>query len=181
MKIILALILALPLLAQTKDAAPRGFPPYTIAAGANQRPAASLWPSTVITVTDGLTASDCTTGGGSTAALCRSNGTSWISIGGSSGAVSSVTAGATGAQAITPTTGAVVVDVDTAYVPGKTTTNVWTGSNTFSGASLTAPARNATPASSTAPCTQWEQAVDASFYYLCTAPNTWKRVSLSAF
>lgn len=112
-----------------------------------------------------------------------SNGTNYFAevIGGGSGSVSSVTAGASGALVISPTTGAVVGDVDTAYVPGKTTTNIFTGSNTFSGASLTAPIRAATPASSTAACTQWEVAVDSSYIYVCYSTNLWKRSALSAF
>jgi hypothetical protein len=34
----------------------------------------------IVVVTDGQSASDCTSGGGSTAALCRTNGTSWVSL-----------------------------------------------------------------------------------------------------
>ena len=57
--------------------------------------------------------------------------------GGGGGAVSSVTAGPTGALNCTPTTGAVVCDVDTAYVPNMTGSNTWTGVNDFSGATVT--------------------------------------------
>lgn len=57
--------------------------------------------------------------------------------GGGGGAVSSVTAGPTGALTCTPTTGAVVCDVDTAYVPNMTGSNTWTGVNDFSGATVT--------------------------------------------
>lgn len=61
------------------------------------------------------------------------DGTRYIIQGDGSGAVSSVTAGATGALVISPTTGAVVADIDTAYVPAKTAANTFTGINTFNG------------------------------------------------
>jgi hypothetical protein len=48
-------------------------------------PAAATSNGLVFIVTDGLTASDCTVGGGSTAALCRSNATSWVALGGGGG------------------------------------------------------------------------------------------------
>lgn len=57
----------------------------------------------------------------------------------SASAVSSVTAGPTGALRCTPTTGAVVCDVDTLYVPNKTGSNTWTGTNDFTGGSLLIP------------------------------------------
>jgi hypothetical protein len=38
-----------------------------------------------------------------------------------------------------------------------------------------------TPASSSAPCNAGDFTDDANFHYVCTAPNTWKRVALSAF
>lgn len=56
----------------------------------------------------------------------------WELLGsGGGGAVSSVTAGATGAVVVTPTTGAVVVDIDTAYVPSKTNLYAVTGRGAF--------------------------------------------------
>jgi hypothetical protein len=38
-----------------------------------------------------------------------------------------------------------------------------------------------TPASSSAPCTPGQFTDDANYHYVCTAPNTWKRVALSTF
>lgn len=38
-----------------------------------------------------------------------------------------------------------------------------------------------TPASSSAPCTPGQFTDDASFHYVCVAPNSWKRVALSTF
>jgi len=38
-----------------------------------------------------------------------------------------------------------------------------------------------TPASSSAPCNAGDFTDDANFHYVCTAPNTWKRVALSSF
>jgi hypothetical protein len=38
-----------------------------------------------------------------------------------------------------------------------------------------------TPASSSAPCNAGDFTDDANFHYVCTAPNTWKRVALSTF
>ena len=38
-----------------------------------------------------------------------------------------------------------------------------------------------TPATSSAPCTAGRTASDASYAYICTAANTWKRVALNAF
>jgi hypothetical protein len=38
-----------------------------------------------------------------------------------------------------------------------------------------------TPESSSAPCSPGQFADDSNFHYVCTAPNTWKRVALSSF
>jgi len=127
MKLILALILALPLLAQTNDGAPRKLTAFTVAT----LPAAASWSGGVVVVTDASTAGSCTVGGGSALSLCRSSGAAWVSLGGGAGAVSSVSAGPSGGTTATPTTGAVVVDIDTAYVPGLTSNNAFTGNNTF--------------------------------------------------
>jgi len=169
-RLIAILALSVAALAQTKDSAPRYLGSYTVASA----PAAASWSGYVIVITDSATAGSCTSGGGSAISLCRSSGSAWVTLG---GAGTTYTAGASGAITITGST----IDVDTAYVPGKTTANVFTGSNTLSGASLTAPIRAATPASSTAACTQWEVAVDASYVYVCTSTNVWKRSALSAF
>jgi hypothetical protein len=54
-----------------------------------------------------------------------------VGSGGGGGGATSVTAGATGALVISPTTGAVVVDVDTAYVPNKAGAQTIIGDWTF--------------------------------------------------
>lgn len=61
------------------------------------------------------------------------DGTQYIIQGDGAGLVNSVTAGGSGAITSSPTTGAVIVDVDTAYVPGKTLANTFSGINTFNG------------------------------------------------
>jgi hypothetical protein len=38
-----------------------------------------------------------------------------------------------------------------------------------------------TPASSSSACNPGDFTDDANFHYVCTAPNTWKRVALSSF
>ena len=38
-----------------------------------------------------------------------------------------------------------------------------------------------TPASSSATCTTGDREADASYVYVCTATNTWKRAALSSF
>ncbi len=38
-----------------------------------------------------------------------------------------------------------------------------------------------TPKSSSAPCTPGQFANDENYYYVCTAPNTWKRAALTSF
>lgn len=44
-------------------------------------------------VTDGVTTSDCTVGGGSSRALCESNGAAWLPLGGSAGGSGAINAG----------------------------------------------------------------------------------------
>lgn len=108
-----------------------------------------------------------------------SNGTNYFAEvigGGGSGAVSSVTAGASGALTISPTTGAVVVDVDTAYVPGKTTSNTWTGVNDFSGATRTAPMKVGTSDPGTCTVGDFLFRSDTGTTKACTASNTWTAV-----
>jgi hypothetical protein len=62
---------------------------------------------------------------------CTATNTWTLQSGGAGGAVTDVTAGGTGALTVSPTTGNVIVDINTAYVPSKTGTNAFTGSNTF--------------------------------------------------
>jgi len=99
--------------------------------------------------------------------------------GGGSGAVSSVTAGASGALTISPTTGAVVGDADTAYVPGKTTSNTWTGVNDFSGATRTAPMKVGTSDPGTCTVGDFLFRSDTGTTKACTATNTWTAVGSS--
>jgi hypothetical protein len=51
-----------------------------------------------------------------------------------------------------------------------TATNTWSASNMV-----------AAPANSTVACAKGSWATDGSFFYLCTATNSWKRAALSAF
>ncbi len=107
-----------------------------------------------------------------------SNGTNYFAevIGGGAGAVSSVTAGPTGAVTVSPTTGAVVVDVDPAYVPNLTGANIWTGVNDFSGATRTAPMKVATSDPGTCTVGDFLFRSDTSTTKACTATNTWTAV-----
>jgi hypothetical protein len=41
--------------------------------------------------------------------------------------------------------------------------------------------RVASPATSSSTCTTGSWATDGSFFYLCTAANTWRRAALSSF
>jgi len=38
-----------------------------------------------------------------------------------------------------------------------------------------------TPASHTAPGTQWQVAIDANYIYVCVAKNSWKRVAIASW
>lgn len=97
-----------------------------------------------------------------------------VGSGGGSGAVSSVTAGATGALTCTPTTGAVVCDADTAYVPNKTGSNTWTGTNILTGATLRVPNSTTRPATCTVGDAYMDtDATSGSRWYLCESTNTW--------
>lgn len=63
----------------------------------------------------------------------------WVLVSGAGGgAVSSVSAGSS-ALTISPTTGAVVADINTAIVPRLSVTNTWTGFNDMSGGSFQPP------------------------------------------
>lgn len=59
-------------------------------------PTASSNTNVIFIVTDGSSASDCTTGGGSTRALCISNGSAWVALGGASGGGTDITVGPSG-------------------------------------------------------------------------------------
>lgn len=89
------------------------------------------------------------------------------------GAVSSVSAGATGALICSPTTGVIVCDVDPLYVPNKTGSNTWTGANDFSGATSTIPQKMGTsfPATCTKGERYWHNTLDVEV--TCVATNVW--------
>jgi hypothetical protein len=97
--------------------------PKTIGAGASQLSAAASCPGCVTVVTDGASASDCTTGGGTSAALCRSSGLAWMPLGGSAGGAMAypgaglpVSTGAAWAASLSPgAAGHVVRSNGTAY------------------------------------------------------------------
>ena len=99
--------------------------------------------------------------------------------GGGGGAVSSVTAGPTGALTCTPTTGAVVCDVDTAYVPNKAGAATVTGPWTFAGATSTAPMKVATSDPATCTVGDFLFRSDTGTTKACTATNTWTAVGSS--
>lgn len=65
-------------------------PPTSIVSGL---PTASSNTNILYEVTDGVSSSDCTVGGGATRSLCVSNGTSWVSVGGSGGGSGTVNSG----------------------------------------------------------------------------------------
>ena len=77
-KYILLLTLALSMAAQTKFTAPAIPATTTVSA----LPTASSWTYGLMWVSDGASATDCTSGSGSTKVLCYSNGSAWASVGG---------------------------------------------------------------------------------------------------
>ena len=87
--------------------------------------AANGW---TIPVTNGASATDCTTGGGTSYVLCKSNGTAWSALS-FTGAVSSV-ANSDGTLTISPTTGAVAASLALGHA------NTWTATQTLSGLTL---------------------------------------------
>lgn len=78
MKLILLLLSAAALLAQTKDLGPRYLGAYTVAT----LPSAAMWSGYVVVVTDSATAGSCTSGSGSALAICRSTGSAWVTLSG---------------------------------------------------------------------------------------------------
>lgn len=58
---------------------------------ANLASYASLGRGVTVSVSDGNSSSDCSSGGGTTAVVCQYNGSSWAAVAGSGGAVSSIT------------------------------------------------------------------------------------------
>ncbi len=83
MKTLLAIAIAAcsVALGQTVDTAPHKFAQFTVAT----LPSAATWANYTVTVTDGVTAGDCTVGGGSKRVNCISDGSVWASSGGGSG------------------------------------------------------------------------------------------------
>lgn len=118
--------LALPLLAQLKDAGPRHFGPYTVAT----LPAAASYSGYEVTVIDGATADSCISGGGSFKTKCRSNGTIWEAIGGGTTSVSGLTD-----LLATRTSGTVVAVAAGNQVIGNTSTSILAQTVTLTGGS----------------------------------------------
>jgi hypothetical protein len=81
--------------------------PTTVAA----LPTASTNTRRIYIVTDGTSASDCTTGGGSTRAICISNGTTWTATAGGAGSITGCGTGMT--------LNGTVCDVNTAVIPSQ--------------------------------------------------------------
>jgi len=81
--------------------------PTTVAA----LPTASTNTRRIYIVTDGTSASDCTTGGGSTRAICISNGTTWTATAGGAGSITGCGFG--------QTLNGTVCDTNTAVIPSQ--------------------------------------------------------------
>jgi hypothetical protein len=80
------LTLAPSALAQTADSSPRKQVGFTV----GTLPTASSWTNTTALVTDGASAGDCITGGGSTRVMCVSNGSAWAAVAGGSSPVRNI-------------------------------------------------------------------------------------------
>lgn len=106
-----------------------GLPHYTVATAP---PALTLWQTVVFT--DGLTGSDCATGGGSTPSLCTWNGSGWVSIGGGGGGAGTVNASTTGAFGQYLANGAVISGSPT--FSENSGTAVYLGMNGFLGTQM---------------------------------------------
>lgn len=102
--------------------------------------------------------------------------TGLLDLVGSASGVTSVGAGASGALSCTGTTN-VLCDIVTAYVPGKTTSNTWTGVNDFSGATSTKPMKVATSDPATCGVGEFLYRSDTDALKKCSAVNTWTAVS----
>lgn len=169
MKPLLFLLASLAAFSQAKDAAPRA--PAVFPLGS--QPSATTWVGRTIIIT-GTTAGSCTSAG-SAPTNCYAAGGIWVPLGGAAGGVTSVTAGASGGVICTPTTGAVVCDIDPAYVPGKTLANTFTAAQTFSSNSNYTPlaAQTISAASDTILCnaTVVQIAPSSTQYVLTSTPS----------
>lgn len=88
------------------------------------------------------------------------------------GAVSSVTAGPSGSLVITPTTGAVISDGDSTYIPNKLGNNAFTGTNDFPAGATPGGSQSITAAGNTITCTtQVVQVTPTSTLMLTSAPS----------
>jgi hypothetical protein len=96
----------------------------------NALPDAGTSTSWIVPVTDGVSSTDCTTGGGTNYVQCKSNGSTWSAYN-TSGAVSSVS-NSDSSLTFSPTTGAVVGSLNVAHA------NTWTATQTMSGLVLSA-------------------------------------------
>lgn len=115
-----------------------------------QLPSAGAGAWSAYVVTDGNSATDCSTGSGATAVVCWSNGTSWAALGGSSGSgtVTNTSGNLTANQLVI---GNGTVDIKTLGSLGTTTTVLHGnagGAPTFGAVSLTADVSGVLPAGS---------------------------------
>lgn len=151
MKLVVVILTALSVFAQTKDASPR-----TLANDATL-PA---------TCTVGQIFFDNDATAGQNVYGCTATNTWTLQAGGGG---TTYTAGPSGALSISGST----IDVDTAYIPGKTTSNTWTGVNDFSGATRTAPMKVGTSDPGTCTVGDFLYRSDADVVKKCSATNTW--------
>jgi hypothetical protein len=91
----------------------------------NALPNAETSTDWIVPITNGVSSTDCTTGGGTHYVQCQSNGTVWSAYN-ASGAVSSVS-NSDSSLTFSPTTGAVVGSLNVAHA------NTWTATQTMSG------------------------------------------------
>lgn len=82
-------------------------------------------------VTDGSTATDCVTGGGSNVVACQYSGSAWSAVSASGASGVSSLSNSDGTLTVSPTTGAVVASLNLAHA------NTFTATQTFPSASIT--------------------------------------------
>jgi hypothetical protein len=118
------------------------------------------------------------------------SGSLWVTAGGNAqsacgacvgnaGQSFDVAFGATASSAVSQTFRDDSSSVTSLQINGSHTNGIDLTGGTFGGSPILAPL--ARPASSSATCKQGSIEWDASFIYVCTATNTWKRAALSAF
>lgn len=131
-------------------------PKYTVAT----LPAASTLPHYIVQVIDGVSSSDCATGGGSQNVICISNGTSWTTQGGGSGTINASTAqyevpyyiGAAGSTTVGGTGNLTYNPVTNVLDVGGTPASPFTIQNVSGTATVSAPLTATAIKSSAASC-----------------------------